>query len=92
MAYRSKLRDAAALIFTPEGKLNPETWCRGGISPKYCSVTAASACNADIKILSGASRSLCCGTMIWANDDHPELLPDIWSEAIEADEALNGGE
>jgi hypothetical protein len=111
MAYRSKLRDAAELIFTPEGKLNPETWTQGEfartkeghrVSPtdaravKFCALGAlerARVGSAAWYCLHAArSRHIVGRSLGEVNDDHPDLLPDIWSEAIEADEALNGGE
>lgn len=109
MAYRSRLRDAAELIFTPEGKLNPRTWCQGSPARdcdgrlvhysdpravRFCSMGALWRANGGLgnSGLSSAARNLFGMNIVKANDHYPDLLPDIWSEAIEADEALNGGE
>ena len=60
-------------------------WCSSGALLRVCDVATF---NEAYDFLADASQELTGYGVARVNDDHADLMPDVWSEAIEAAEAL----
>jgi hypothetical protein len=77
-------RDAAGEPVPPTSP-HARAWCAIG-AVRATKVSVAQRGHAE-EILRGVAWQFGIRGLITANDEHPDIMPDIWSEAIEYDEA-----